>query len=396
MSDKKPLVFPSAEQKANLVKENEPTKDYTTKKTQEITRIYEDSKTETPLDYTNAVEQMRLRSEQQINEVNTSGSVQRSELAEKTVGNRFITQEKSVINDSKSKISSISEFIDKKDLLVNNTKQNQYMQNNKQPINDDMESINRNYINELSQPNFNSPYDVIPLPSEGKLYKTKKPNIKIGYMTTADENILTSPNLITSGEFLEILINRKMLDTDLRYDDLHSGDAEAIFLWLRATSYGEMYPITILDENNVPFDTEIDLNSLKVKKLGAEPDEEGLFDFTLPVSKVNIKFKLLTCGENKKITKMLKLDTENNSPINKENLYKMGYMLVEVDGNRNRQDINDYIEKMRLADGRAFNKYIESIESGIDLHINVRTPGDGSVSTFLRYGPKFFWPDIQL
>jgi hypothetical protein len=30
-------------------------------------------------------------------------------------------------------------------------------------------------------------------------------------MTTADENILTSPNLLQSGEFLEILINRKLL-----------------------------------------------------------------------------------------------------------------------------------------------------------------------------------------
>jgi hypothetical protein len=111
------------------------------------------------------------------------------------------------------------------------------------------------YILELSQPNYNAPFDVIPLPSKGKLYKSKKANIKLAYMTTADENILTSPNLLKSGEFLEILINRKILEPELRYRDLLPGDRNAIMLWLRATAYGEMYPITILDEFDEPFDT---------------------------------------------------------------------------------------------------------------------------------------------
>jgi hypothetical protein len=73
------------------------------------------------------------------------------------------------------------------------------------------------YILELSQPNYNAPFDVIPLPSKGKLYKSKKANIKLAYMTTADENILTSPNLLKSGQFLEILINRKILEQSTAY-----------------------------------------------------------------------------------------------------------------------------------------------------------------------------------
>ena len=158
----------------------------------------------------------------------------------------------------------------------------------------------RVYIQQLSQPQFNTAFDVIPLPSEGKIYKNKKPAVKVAYMTTADENILTSPNLLQSGEFLEILINRKLLETDLRYKDLHIGDRNAIMLWLRATSYGEMYAVTLYDEDNVAFDTEIDLTSLKTKKLNVEPDSEGYFDFQLPVSKANIKFKLLKFCETTK------------------------------------------------------------------------------------------------
>ena len=125
------------------------------------------------------------------------------------------------------------------------------------------------YVYQLSQPQYNMSFDLIPLPSEGKIYRSKKANVKVAYLTTSDENILTSPNLLQSGEFLEILINRKLLERDLRYRDLHVGDRNAIMLWIRATGYGEMYPVTLYDENNEPFETEINLNNLKVKKLGA-------------------------------------------------------------------------------------------------------------------------------
>jgi hypothetical protein len=68
---------------------------------------------------------------------------------------------------------------------------------------------------------------------------------------------------------------RKILEPDLRYNDL-LGDRNAIMIWLRATGYGEMYPVTLLDENGDAFDTELNLNELKTKELGAEPDDEGL------------------------------------------------------------------------------------------------------------------------
>jgi hypothetical protein len=55
-------------------------------------------------------------------------------------------------------------------------------------------------------------------------------------------------------------------------------------IWLRATGYGEMYPVTLLDENGDAFDTELNLNELKTKELGAEPDDEGLFDYTFKLA----------------------------------------------------------------------------------------------------------------
>jgi hypothetical protein len=205
---------------------------------------------------------------------------------------------------------------------------------------------------------------------------------------------LTSPNLLQSGEFLEILMNRKILEPGLRYKDLTLGDRNAIMIWLRATAYGEMYPVTILDELGEPFETEINLNELKTIELDVEPDADGYFDFYLPVSKTNIKFKQLTVGDIDNIDEIIRKEQENNVLVNNTSTYKMERQLIEVNGNRDRNYIRDFASTMRIVDAKALNDYINSIESGIDLKIEVTTPGGGSVATFLPLTTKFFWPNF--
>lgn len=251
-------------------------------------------------------------------------------------------------------------------------------------------------IEALSQPQMNQAFDVIPLPSEGKLYPSKKKTIKVAYLTTADENILTSPNLVESGDFLEILLNRKILEPELRYKDLHTGDRNAIMIWLRATGYGAEYPVQILDNNNIPFETEVDLSELKTIKLGAEPDAEGLFYFKMPLSGDEIKFKLLTAGDVESIEKLLEQDNEIGVPVNNEATYILQYQIVEVNGQRDKGFIQQYANNIRTLDAQKLRKYANSIESGIDLRIDVKTPGGGSVKTFLPINPSFFWPNSDL
>ncbi len=248
----------------------------------------------------------------------------------------------------------------------------------------------------LSQPDYNSPYDVIPIPSEGKIYKNKKKNMKVSYMNTTDESILTSPNLLQSGEFLEILMNRKILDSNIRYNDLHVGDRNAIMIWLRATGYGEMYPVTLLDENDIPFDTEINLNNLKIKNLGAEPDTEGLFDYSFPLCKDTIKFKLLSCGDVDEVDGLMEKDKVNNVLVNNEEIYNLERAVIDINGNRDTNFIFDYVRKIRVGDRSDLTKYMNKIESGVDLNIEVGTPGGGSVKTFLPLNVKFFWPNIGI
>jgi hypothetical protein len=51
---------------------------------------------------------------------------------------------------------------------------------------------------------------------------------------------------------------------------------------------------------------------------------------------------------------------------------------------------------MRVGDAKELREYIDSIDCGVDLRITVRTPGGGSVTTFLPLNLKFFWPNFGI
>jgi len=247
----------------------------------------------------------------------------------------------------------------------------------------------------ISQPQMNASFDVIPLPSEGKLYKIKKKSIKVAHLTAADENILTNPNIMDSGDFLEILFNRKILEPSLRYKDLHIGDRDAIMIWLRATGYGHQYPIQLFDpETAEQFEHIVDLSELKSKPLLAEPDKEGYLDFVLPVTNTQIKFKLFTIRDVDEIQAHIEEVTvagvENVDTVT----YSLSRQIIEIGGNRDRDYINNFVQSMRVGDSDGLRKYIDKIESGMDMKLEVGTPGSGSISTFLPINLKFFWPNL--
>jgi hypothetical protein len=401
--EKRPNVFPTnTPQNQNIPQEPvNVDSDYEAKRIEAANEIYNNSMNETGM---SAVEAMRQRTEEQIR--------LRDEQLRKNVENT--QQYQNSFNSASERTQQ--PYQQQPQQTYQQQQQQQYQEQPqyqeppqkvilksepKSPISSiDTSKLTMNksdlYIQQLSQPQYNAAFDVIPLPSEGKLYKNKKPNVKVAYMTTADENILTSPNLLQSGEFLEILINRKLLEPDLRYNDLHVGDRNAIMLWLRATSYGEMYPITMYDEDGNPFESEVDLNSLKTIKLSQEPDAEGYFDFYLPLSKAQIKFKLLTVGDLDTIERLVMEDEKNEIPVSNLNTYRLERQLVEVNGNRDKNFIKDFIEKMRIKDSKELKNYIEKIDCGVDLSIEVKTPRGESISTFLPLNLRFFWPDLPI
>lgn len=287
-------------------------------------------------------------------------------------------------------------------------------------------------------------YDVLTLPSLGQCYKNKKSKIKVAYLTTSDEDLITSPNLYKDGKIIDVLLSRKILDKNIKPEDLVKGDRDAITLWLRITGYGKDLPIRVTDpesETGEAFDSVADLTAIKIKDFNLIGDENGYFEFITPIKNDKIKFKFLTYKELKKYEKIIK---NENTKINKirlgdtisnleqlskneilnesdiKNLNKMiqdlkviynkmqitdnaAYtkiittglimQIVEVNGNTDRQYIKKYVNNMNTRDSYELRKYINDNEPGVDFTITVKRPenlGGGSFKTFLEFDEYVF------
>ncbi len=108
------------------------------------------------------------------------------------------------------------------------------------------QSINQNGYGQMD---FNLPHDVVSLPSGGKYYISKKKSVKVGYLTAADENTLLNmnPNKTIKESIVLPLLRNKLYESDIRPEDLLDGDIEALLIFLRNTSFGPEYVVSVTD-----------------------------------------------------------------------------------------------------------------------------------------------------
>lgn len=290
---------------------------------------------------------------------------------------------------------------------------------------------------------FTESFDVIPLPSKGECYDNNMSTIAVSYLTANDENMIVAPNLYRDGLILDYLLKAKIKNKDINPDDLLEGDREAIILWLRATGYGIQYPVTVTDnKTGVNFDTVVDLTQIKHKPFVLKGDGNGNFDYTLPISQDEIKFRFLTHGDIKQIEQIEKEEQPNIkkehlkrivedlsnyietddvlSKDEKTKLYEakrninkwyekietdndMGYThmltnrlelsIVSINGNYNREYISNYVQNMNVQDALAIRRYINENEPGLDYTVTVERPeslGGGSMPIFLSLDEYVF------
>ena len=290
----------------------------------------------------------------------------------------------------------------------------------------------------------NIKYDVIPLPSKGQAYKNKMSKIPVSYLTAYDENMIISPNMYKDGTFLDYMLKAKIMTNEIDPMDLLPGDRDAIILWLRASGYGNDFPVTATDPTTGRrFDTTVDLTKLKYKKFTLKGDANGYFSFKLPVTNDDIKFKFLTYGDLKRLNKLEEdeltsirrgkygeladsledaIDKEEDiaaemkqhlntavkhirefaeavSKDSEENLYthavtnKLAASIVSINGVTDRKYIEEYVMYMNVRDSSALRKYMVDNEPGVDFNIEVERPeslGGGSVSMFLSIDQYIF------
>lgn len=252
--------------------------------------------------------------------------------------------------------------------------------------------LNPNYVPD----EFKVPYDVIELPSQGLLYPNKKSSVKVEYLTAYDENVLTSPNLLNSGKFIDILVEKKVKDLGFDHKNLLIGDRLAILLYLRTTGFGNEYIQYVFDEDNNMVEGTIDLTQIKTKKLDIKPDSNNEFDYTLPLSKMKIKFKLLTIKDIEEIELIDEKTKQKNNNISTLQSLKLERSIMEIDGERDKLKISHILKSpnIKILDIRNFNKYVTEIEPGIDTKTTATISGGKSVECFLRFGSNFWFPKI--
>jgi hypothetical protein len=238
---------------------------------------------------------------------------------------------------------------------------------------------------------------VISLPSGGKFYKNKKDTIKVAYMTASDENILTSPNLLQNGKVLDVLLEKKILDKDIKAGQLLPGDRNAIIFFLRATGYGEIYPVELTDpKTGEKFTEDIDISQLPMKENVLQPDENGECSFTLPKCKKTVKFKYLTSDEDDKLVKEDQSRTKKmgSNAISQVMTLRLQTQITEIDGIREKVAIAQFIDTMSPMDSAEFRKHLSDNEPGLDLTINIQAPSGEFFFGELPITAKFLWPYV--
>ena len=335
-------------------------------------------------------------------------------------------------NEEDNRINTVSEENDSKKI---DTVDEEQVMSQSETV--DNEKTNFNDVDPSLQ------YDVIQLPSNGQCYKSKIDRVPVAYLTAYDENIITSPNLYKDGLVIDFLLKNKIVNKDINVDDLVSGDADAIILFLRATSYGPDFPIVVQDpETGEQIETSVDLTTLKPKEFKLKGDENGHFEFVTPLRKDTIKFRYLTRGQERKLkqvtelegygTKSHMLERErelllaalsndkvlneserksiraaintmknwskrlndlNDSEYTKIMTNNMQLQVVAVNGNYDREYVRKYVNAMPARDSLALRKYINNNMPGIDFNIEIQRPeslGGGSFKTFLNWDDSVF------
>ena len=240
------------------------------------------------------------------------------------------------------------------------------------------------------------PYDILELPSQGLLYPNKKSKVKVEFLTAYDENVLTSPNILNSGKLIDVLIERKVKDLGFDHNLLLEGDRMAIVLFLRVSAFGEKYIQPVIDpKTNKLVEGEIDLTTLKNKPLTVKPDENGLFDFSLPKSNKSVKFRLLTGKDEEEIDVVDKQTMERNkNDVSTKTTLRLERSIMEINGEKDKIKISNILKALPIMDVRKLNKYMSDIEPGVDFKTTARTQGGESVTCFLRINKNLFWPEF--
>lgn len=241
---------------------------------------------------------------------------------------------------------------------------------------------------------FNLPTEVVELPSKGKLYSPDSVlatgKVEMKYMTAKEEDILTNTNYIRQGVVVDKLL-KSLIISDVKYEDLLTGDKNAIMIAARILAYGANYEFTYGDRTQ-----SCDLSTIESKPLSKDFEKatKNEFTYTLPHTNNIITFKLLTHSDEAKIDQEIKGLQKISKDTSSDVTVRLAHMIISINGSSERSDVREFVNKYFLAkDAREFRKYYTTISPDLNLKIPVTNTEGEEEDVDLPIGINFFWPD---
>ena len=242
---------------------------------------------------------------------------------------------------------------------------------------------------------FKFPAEIVDLPSGGRLYPKDSPlssgQIEIKYMTAKEEDILTSQNLIKKGVVIDKLINSLIVTKDITVDDLLIGDKNAVMVAARILAYGGEYNVEVTNPSTGETQSEtFDLTACQFKELPEDIDySKNEFEMELPISKINITYKLLSGKDETIIDRELK--SLQKIGKNAEVTTRLKHVITSVNGDNSKQVISTFVENMLSKESLYLREKIQKINPDINLTQEVDFGGD-STEVDIPMTVEFFWP----
>lgn len=238
-------------------------------------------------------------------------------------------------------------------------------------------------------------YEIVKLPSRGLFYSNGISEVNVEYMTSRDEDLLTTPSLIESGTVLDLLLKRKIKSNGINPEDLLAGDRNAIILFLRSSSYGSEYTVQVPDpRTGIAFKTTVDLTKLRYKELKELPNQNGYFSVELPMRKKTVLFRLLTSGEDAQIFKKAKSVQEAyGSEFNDYSTMKLKSSIVSIGDNTDRTYIGKFVDAMPALDAYTIRRKILDVSPDVDMDYEFTAKDGFKFNANLSIGIDFFFPN---
>ena len=252
---------------------------------------------------------------------------------------------------------------------------------------------------------FVAPTEFVDLPSKGLGYDNTHPmhgqdTIEIRYMTAKDEDILTSKTLLKKGVAIERFLDNIIVNKNIKASSLFVGDRNAIIIAARISGYGADYTTNVTcpacsDTSQINFDlskTKVHETTLD-EQIGLTQADNGNFKATMPLSKYEVQFKLLT-GEDEIYLSELSSNKAKGNLLESNLTDQYKRMIVSVAGHTERQVIEQFVDNLPTRDSRHLRTCYRLVNPDVKVIDDYSCTACGFEQELeVPFGADFFWPD---